>query len=186
MLKQPAVTGRSRTTASQHDIALPRAQAIRMSLPPTRSVAPFQGKSAQARISRRVALRAGWMVQSAGTCLGLSSPASTAPGVQFLVFVLERLALEADGPRPPALMTLNLHAATSATAWATDFARVARQLYAMMRVGACKTYFQTKLWAYANADLPRSAVIHVDEACDPVRLTRENDGVRTKFEGAIA
>ncbi len=126
------------------------------------------------------------MVQNAGTCLGLSSPASTTPGIQFLVVVLERLAYEAVGPRPPASMTLNLHAAISATAWATDFALVARQLYAMMRVEAYKTYFQIKLTADAKADLPRSAVTDVSKVCDPVRLMRGNDGVRTASEGAIA
>ena len=125
------------------------------------------------------------MVQSAGTCLRLFSPASTAPGVQFLV-VLERLAHEAVRPCPPALMTLNLHAAISATAWATDFALVARQLHAMMRVEADKTHFQTKLAAEADGDLPRSAVTDVDEVCDPVKLMRGNDGVRAAFEGASA
>ena len=83
-------------------------------------------------------------------------------------------------------MTLNLHAAISATAWATDFSLVARQLYAMVRVEAYKTYCQIKLAADADADLPRSAVTDVDEVCDPVRLMRGNDGVRTASEGAIA
>ncbi len=55
-----------------------------------------------------------------------------------------------------------------------------------MRVGASETHLQVKLAAYADADLPGSVIIHVDEVCDPVWLTRENDGVRAAFEGATA
>ena len=208
MPKQPVVAGRSRTTALRRDIDFYRGLATRVGLPPTPFMLPFMGEEADALAHRRAPDAACWRefredVKRLHPSLPAWTP-TTAKDGQVLSSVVERLAYEALLLRLPASVTLTLHPVIAAARkWTADFALVEGRQGAVTRVEVAgllasdwrprnareagyETHFRAKLAAYADAGLPRPAIIHVAEVCDPARRSRAIDGVLAAIEGAAA
>ena len=207
MPSQPAMAGRCRAAMLRRDVDHYRDLAARIGLPPTPFMLPFMGPGAKTIADRRALDAASWRgfrddVSKACPALPVWTPAIAKDG-QALSSVVERLAYEALRPRLPASVTLVVHPAIAPSRkWAADFAlrgrteavthiEVAGLLASDLRPrtereASYKIHFEAKMAAYAEAGLPRPAIIYIDQACDPDRLRLAVDAVLAQVEGLVA
>jgi hypothetical protein len=208
MSTKPAFSGRSRTAILRRDISLYSNLAARVGLPPTPFMLPFLGTAAEDLADRRAPDPTSWRVfREEVTRVHPSLPVwtlTTARDGQVLASVVERLAYEALQPRLPASTTMILHPTiTALRKWTADFGLIPSSREAMVHVEVAgllasdwrprnereagyAIHFEAKLAAYAQAGLPRPAIIHVDQVCDPNRLREAVNAVLVQAEGLVA